>query len=514
MKYSIAILATLGIGGIVYGGINVFAEEMDTNVILAESAAISVPTGAVLNIQSSNAGSFGSTSFDVIAATNSQAGYTLTMSTTSTDLTSGANTIPALSLIEGGRTEEEFRTNAGDMNKWGISIDNTTSYNPIALSSDIKITDTATARDVTTINLGSKVNFDTPSGAYTTTINFAITVNMINPDFAYAYRMNGKTKTAQGYYRMQDMNADICAATEEHSEIQVQDIRDNKLYWILKAKDGKCWMTQNLDLDLETTPTNVAALTSENTDINIWNTAGYTASDGYSESGGIIRWTPTQSTLDASTNSFAWANNQNTMNTADVGDWFQISLADNYFNSSNCGEVNCKFIAGSGLSYFYQKSMSQASEVEKHYHVGNYYNWISAVASNTLSAFGTKTLDNPDNNPANSVCPKGWRLPIASSATNDDEFLRIINLYPSSDTDKKDLGVVSSPLYFIRGGCTRDNTLKYAGSSGGYYTSTVANNSTSSTAAKEESLDFNTTSIKHHNEQEGWRGRNLRCVAR
>ena len=182
MKYRCGIAALGGLlmlSSILFGN-NTFADDINTNVVLAESAAISVDANAVLNIQSSNAGTFGQTSFNVIAATNSPAGYTLTMTTDSTDLTSGTNTIPALGFIAGGRTADEFSANASDMNKWGISIDNTTSYNPIELSSDIKVTDAPTARDVTTINLGSKVNFDTPNGSYTTTINFAIVVNMVN----------------------------------------------------------------------------------------------------------------------------------------------------------------------------------------------------------------------------------------------------------------------------------------------------------------------------------------------
>ena len=68
------------------------------------------------------------------------------------------------------------------------------------------------------------------------------------------------------YYQMQDMDSGICdAATyvDTAAETQLIDIRDNKTYYVTKLRDGHCWMTQNLALDLETTPTNVAPLTSE-----------------------------------------------------------------------------------------------------------------------------------------------------------------------------------------------------------------------------------------------------------
>lgn len=340
------------------------ADDMSVNIALEESVAIEIPEAVELNIQSSNNGTFGQTSFDVLAATNSSAGYTITLTAESANLvsntldqtTSTYPTIPALTLIEGGRTAEQFASNASDMNRWGISIDNTTSYNPIALSSTLKETDepTEATGDTTTINLASKVNYDTPPGAYSTTMNFSIVANMVNPDLAYAYRKNGKTKTAQGYYCMQDMNSDICASAIEHSELQVQDIRDNKIYWILKAKDGKCWMTQNLDLDLETTPTNVAALTSENTDLNTWNGRTsdnkYTAADGYSETGGVITWTPPQATIDGTSGSFTWTDDQNFIKSVDVGEWFETDV---YFTSSNCPNADgCNYLKGKGKTYY------------------------------------------------------------------------------------------------------------------------------------------------------------------
>lgn len=515
MKFGIR-TATFGVMSVILfaffiiGQEKTFADEINTNVVLAESAAISVDSNAILNIQSSNAGTFGQTSFNVTAATNSPAGYTLTMTTDSTDLTSSTDTIPALGFIEGGRTAAEFEENAGDLNKWGVSIDDTDSYNPIALSADIKVTDEPSASDVTTINIGSKVDFDTPNGAYTTTLNFSIVVNMVNPDFAYAYRTNGKTKTQQGYYKMQDMTSSICAAADAGSELQVQDIRDNKIYWILKALDGKCWMTQNLDLDLETTPTNVAALTSVNTDINTWNGRTsdnkYTAADGYSESGGVITWTPPRDTLTPNANgTFTWTNDQNFIKSLDVGNWFQTDV---YYTKSECTGASpwCNYLTGYDRGKFYQTN--DPTDLQMHYHIGNYYNWIAMVATNTLSEFSSSTAGNTDNNPKNSICPKGWRMPVYASDSAKSEYSVLSSYYPTTDSGKKDLGFFGAPLYFNRAGVARNSTLQYVGESAGYYTSTVYD------STKEYNLDFKSDTLKFDNAQEGWRGRTLRCVAR
>lgn len=46
------------------------------------------------------------------------------------------------------------------------------------------------------------------------------------------------------------MTASICQDSQEHDTKQLVDNRDGKTYWVAKLKDGNCWMTQNLDLDL------------------------------------------------------------------------------------------------------------------------------------------------------------------------------------------------------------------------------------------------------------------------
>ena len=49
---------------------------------------------------------------------------------------------------------------------------------------------------------------------------------------------------------MQEMTSEVCASTATGVSAQLKDVRDNKYYWVTKLADGKCWMTQNLDLDL------------------------------------------------------------------------------------------------------------------------------------------------------------------------------------------------------------------------------------------------------------------------
>ena len=93
---------------------------------------------------------------------------------------------------------------------------------------------------------------------------------------------------------MQDMTKSICDLTANEQQTTLVDIRDNKTYTIFKSKapDSKCWMNQNLDLDLSSSIT----LTNQNTDLNSVNS-----------------WKPDRSTLTSDNfNSTNWKDDFNT----------------------------------------------------------------------------------------------------------------------------------------------------------------------------------------------------------
>ena len=87
---------------------------------------------------------------------------------------------------------------------------------------------------------------------------------------------------------------------------------------------------------------------------------------------------------------------------------------------------------------------------------GNYYNWTAAIASNNSSSYNS-------GNAANSICPKGWRLPNI----NNYEFSKLLYAYGVTKDDKNtgeyaaggSSKIIAGPLYFIK---------SYAISNGGY----------------------------------------------
>ncbi|MBR2543554.1 hypothetical protein IKF03_03085, partial [Candidatus Saccharibacteria bacterium] len=313
-----------------------------------------------------------------------------------------------------------------------------------------------------------------PAGSYVGKVRYT----MVHPNDAAAplaritlsdaYEKTGKTKVTVGsssYYKLQDMTPEICNMTEvldEPGQTQLLDIRDNKVYWATKLQDGHCWMTQNLDLDLSIS----AALTNETSDLNT-----------------VASWTPVNNTVDATSGAISgYTDNNNVPNSVNPGDWYWKN--EPFYSSLICDtHRGCDYLIKSDATYANYFSQTPYAINGTHGHVGNYYNWSAAVASNDTSNYASDTSTNIVNNPQNSICPKNWRLPTVSNEDpsmdgSTNEFGRLSYLYDSNyTTDDFDKGLVTAPLYFIRSGAINAvSALHYAGATGFYWSSSVESN--------------------------------------
>ena len=353
------------------------------------------------------------------------------------------------------------------------------------------------------------LNSTQPAGTYTGQVKYI----MLHPSSAtrpttidQAFALAGKSKVditdpttgeTKSYYKMQDMTTSICDAVnvfDSASETELVDIRDNKIYWVAKLHTdknndniGQCWMTENLDLDLISDPQaeEYIALTSENTNLKIYGSTGYTTTHGYTCSNdsptcenGVITWLPERSTISPSElNSTTWKNN--TMD-----------------------------------PYSYDRGLYAPNrEMDGHGYTGNYYNWTAAIASNYSGNYGSGVA-------ANSICPKGWRLPRTTSIVGSYEFSKLFYAYGISTDDKNTNGyatsgynkLVNSPLYFVQSG--RVNVGSLDSSDTGYYASSTIYNSSHANYLQFSNNTLmpnqgNTTNT-NFSRQFGW---SLRCLA-
>ena len=327
-----------------------------------------------------------------------------------------------------------------------------------------------------------------------------------------------------GNYKMQDVE-DWGGTIAVGQEVTAYDDRDNKAYTVRRmcmsgtTGDSGCnmnssmlWMTQNLDLDLNKN----TELTSEDTDLNVVDDKAYNT--GYTKDAlNVIHWTPANTTItsiNTSTGKFnGWANNNNVAYSADPdagnpdNPWYATGEAYNsnlcYVSSNNqtCNYLNANNTVAP--TYFSHTAFTTNGN---HGKIGNYYNWSAAIASNNSANLTTSTYGNVANNPQNSICPKGWRLPTVSSVAAKSEFARLNNVYNSGSTSNG-TGLINSPVYMVRSGYVNDGSLNLAGYFGYYWSSTV------SSANYAYNLVFRSDNVYPANGNGRDNGRSVRCVS-
>ena len=372
-------------------------------------------------------------------------------------------------------------------NTWGYSIDSGTKYNGLPLYSDttniatLKSTDTTPSTGTDTVNflIGAKASTTQPTGDYNNVINFKAVTNHVPINLLMAYESAGKTKQ-NGYYKMQDMNSSICNMVEvEDDELQVIDTRDNKVYWIAKLRDGHCWMTQNLDLDLgvATLTHNSTTLYHDDTDLG-WGTDTATQN-----------WTPDNTTVTVDNNGTftGWRSDNNQPSSADPGNWYYAGydgttllpgVTVNYLTSANKitnGGISTVYNDANHTTAYFKNvpfTGTGTSNNGTHGHVGNYYNWAATIAVNSI------TSSTFSNYAQNSVCPAGWRLPTITSYSADylgnNEYANL-NYYYNNKVTNIGLGWEAAPLYYIRGGDVSGSSLYYSGNTARYWSNAASN---------------------------------------
>ena len=215
------------------------------------------------------------------------------------------------------------------------------------------------------------------------------------------------------------------------------------------------WMTQNLDLDIDSNVT----YTNKDTDL------GYNSNTQQYET---ASWKPSSSTH--ATNDTAWRGTSTTPESYDVGEKYWNGRVDEndhglgaywseYYRScswdSDYEPFNCNESINP-TSYFV------SSTGIPQYHLGNYYNWTAAVAMNdSFNLEYDKIIEQ-------SICPAGWTLPRVGIAYDsetghdtfsDDSFYSLWGYYGLRGgwdsygwNDGEEYSIWTEPLFFAASG--------------------------------------------------------------
>ncbi len=218
----------------------------------------------------------------------------------------------------------------------------------------------------------------------------------------------------------------------------LKDKRDGKTYTVAKLADGNVWMTQNLDLNLDSGTT----YTNLDTDI------GYNTSTGTYDT---AAWSPTRSTyattlddLHAWCQGGIWDSENYTCTDNTIPESYDAG--DLYWNGTPwpLNQADCISANGVWDDDWCSGVVVSGSTGIAQYHLGNYYNWAAALATNDSSVFGAQ---NQNEIVEQSICPVGWTLPRSHGSV--DTFQGLWEAYGYDDED----GIAnvstlwSNPLY-------------------------------------------------------------------
>ena len=259
----------------------------------------------------------------------------------------------------------------------------------------------------------------------------------------------------QGWRGCETMNVgDVTALT---------DTRDGNTYAVAKYEDGKCWMMENLRLDLSDTDVTISA---QNTN--------------------------------KPTSDFMTAANAHP------------ASSDSFCSGNNAGCVDRVLYNTNNMNRELTPSYSANNSSSSWYSYGAYYNYYTATAGNGGYSLTTRGAQvNGD------ICPMGWRMPTAYTKTND--LGNLDTKYGGTGTSQSEepLGSVASerwrayPLNYIYSGEYRDGAGYNRGNSTGM------NSASNYTAISTYNLWVRAAGVSMTgNNTSKLRGQTVRCLAR
>ena len=447
----------------------------------------------------------------ITISTNNMVGYTASATVgnatyNNTSMTSDNNDM--FTSIATDASEASLSTD----NTWGYttSLDNGSSWAnlsglPIYTDTPKEIAKTSSpANDAIKFKINAKAATSQAAGDYKNVINFTVVANVPPRDFAdvvpSCHDNPSGCDPETNLPIIQDINNNTCNLVEAYdTEFRVTDSRDHKTYTISKLRDGKCWMTQNLDLDLVEGKTYTTANTDLGWDGRKYNNASWTVSHS------------TISTVNTENGKYEnWVVSSDEPYSVDPGNWYWIgNWMRNGVSTWYGGWDWYEYQRGRGGDKF---SADPYEGNGVHGHVGNYYNWAAAIASNNADQYDTE-----DGFVQSSICPVGWKLPRISTyqekTLGENDFYNLRWKYVGHDQNNDDKEYTASPLWFIRGGYIDSyGSITNPGVTAYYWSDTMASKSGNRFRAYSTFVNNSQTNVLSPNNRAN--GNFVRCVVR
>lgn len=533
-----------------------------TSVYVRSAIAVSITNQAKINLTPISTGAFSESSeVSLLVNTNNTTGYEIYLSTgddSSALLQRNVADDPAqIAPANGTMTANNFREH---LNSWGFNLSNmngvatpTMAGEYIAIpkngNASVAKTTAPSTNDAYTLKFGAAIGTNLPSGVYSNTVIASVVANPL------------EVRSLMDISTMQEMTSDICRITLEDESKQLIDIRDGETYWVAKLKDGRCWMTQNLDLDITENMIANGEINPGSSNVEVawidnpgdgWAKEQLT-SDGrpywFYKNGSNYYFPPTKtetaeveatSSFDGVT-TFSW----------DMGKWvwatplrsdiacgagatfaqycrlklWEDGMPAGFVDvsdtskwaptwASQVGELLGKEVWTAVNCTQWENNICVAGEYDPHYLIGNYYQY------NAVTAGTGGRITNED--AKSSICPKGWQLPTSGDslgALKKGSFYNLLSQYGvESAAGGETANIVNSqgynftkePLYFVRGGYfdARYDATWYKMETANYWSALAG----SQTDAYMLYSDGNVVEPAHGGQTRRAVGRSVRCI--
>ena len=408
---------------------------------LAVSIAFSPTAGAAQLTPVTSAGAKGLISVKGTVNVSQSGGYSVYLGSDSTNLV-GLKTAQVIPGISGVVSYENIQPNTwGYYAGTGSAIPEDAQYKAVAQGRGHVIfenTDLKIENETQDFVLGFAANVDNtmPADTYQNTV----TLSVVSAPMRVA---------VFGITTMQEMTAAVCGSAVVGDTDQLKDVRDGNYYWVRKMEDGKCWMAQNLALDLGTTWPDAAL-----SDYDVANTL----------------YKPVRTATAVNVDSVE--SSDTSMRSWDLGNYVIAepetahSCGTGKAGLADCPEqfvdVNGKIASSDPEFYAKNGQTVVGNEYDAHYLAGNYYTWNVATAG-----YGVGMESGQANS---SICPKGWKLPDTAT---DEGFKSLVSMASIGSNVAKFTG---NGYFFVRAGFVGNSATLFAlsGDYGRYWTSVAS----------------------------------------
>ena len=310
-----------------------------------------------------------SNEIDVTVTTNNVGGYELSATTGNAQNATRNLVKDSSNYLESIAVGSSLSSLSNDT--WGFTTNSGSTYSGLPLYTAAAVVLNSSNGPVnaaagnTKFAIGAKASANKTAGNYTNVVNFTATSKVVLP-------------------AIQSFTTANCPS----EPTLVIDVRDRTEYHIQKLADGRCWMLDNLALDI-TDPTILNNVTSSNTnasDISLVSlkSGNRAAGDQYATAG-ISTW---------------------------KGDSYSVPAADLAYKDTIPPDAP---VGSAG----YNKA-------------GGWYNYCAASAGSYCYGTDMSSTGSPSGDAIEDICPKGWRLPI--SKRDYGEYYELTRQYNNFDT--------------------------------------------------------------------------------